>query len=206
MVGALALSLSFAAARAQGEIAILTNGMTLKLTAHRLENGQALLALEGGGEVGVPVEDLRGIVPDEVVEEARALPLGAMTADALAALAREIAGRYGVDPELVTAIVSVESGFDPSAVSPKGAQGLMQLMPSTAATLGVTDPFDPLQNLDGGVRHLRSLLASYRGDRRLALAAYNAGAGAVARHKGVPPYRETRSYVRKVLTQCRRTR
>jgi hypothetical protein len=204
IVGVLVVSAS--AVRAEAEIAVLTNGMTLKLVSHRVENGQALLVLEGGGEVGLPAEELRGVVPDEVVDEALELPVGALDVDALRSLARQIAERHGVDPELVGAVVSVESGFDPAAVSPKGAQGLMQLMPSTAATLGVTDPFDPRQNLDGGVRHLRSLLASYRGDRRLALAAYNAGAGAVARHKGVPPYRETQDYVRKVLTRCRRPR
>lgn len=200
------MALSVAASRAEGEIAVLTNGMTLKLVSHRYENGQAFLLLDGGGEVGLPAEELRGVVPDEIVEEARALPLGALDPQALPSLAREIAQRHGVDPELVAAVVSVESGFDPQAVSPKGAQGLMQLMPSTAATLGVEDPLDPQQNLDGGVRHLRALLTSYRGNRRLALAAYNAGAGAVARHKGVPPYRETQDYVRKVLTRCRKTR
>jgi len=100
---------------------------------------------------------------------------------------------------LVLAVVSVESAFRPEAVSRKGAQGLMQLMPATAASLGVKDAFDPVENLDGGSRHLGSLLTLYGGDLVSALAAYNAGAGAVARHGGVPPYRETRAYVKKVL-------
>jgi soluble lytic murein transglycosylase-like protein len=117
-------------------------------------------------------------------------------------LATEIersAARHGVDPRLVEAVVRVESGGNPTAVSPKGARGLMQLMPARAAALGVRDAFDPAANLDGGVRHLRDLLARYRGNVRLALAAYNAGEDAVRLHGGVPPFPETREYVRKVL-------
>jgi soluble lytic murein transglycosylase-like protein len=120
--------------------------------------------------------------------------------------AREIAvtaARHGVDPRLVEAVVRIESGGQPQAVSPKGARGLMQLMPSRAAALGVSDAFDPAANLDGGVRHLRDLLARYRGDLSLTLAAYNAGEEAVRLHGGVPPYRETRDYVRKVLALYR---
>lgn len=109
------------------------------------------------------------------------------------------ATRYGVDHRLVQAVVQVESGGNPKAVSPKGAQGLMQLMPARALALGVTNAFDPGANLDGGVRHLRDLLARYAGNIRLALAAYNAGEDAVRLHAGIPPYRETQDYVRKVL-------
>lgn len=117
--------------------------------------------------------------------------------------AREIesaATRYGVDRRLVEAVVQVESAGNHRAVSPKGAGGLMQLMPGRAATLGIADVFDPAANLDGGVRHLRNLLARYDGNLRLVLAAYNAGEDAVRAHGGVPPYRETREYVRKVLS------
>jgi len=110
-----------------------------------------------------------------------------------------VAARHGVDPRLVEAVVRVESGGNPGAVSPKGARGLMQLMPAKSAELGVQNPFEPRQNLEGGVRHLRDLLQRYDGDLRLALAAYNAGEEAVRAHRGVPPYRETREYVRKVL-------
>lgn len=109
------------------------------------------------------------------------------------------AARYGVDRRLVEAVVQVESGGNPRAVSPKGAQGLMQLMPMRAAALGVADAFDPRANLDGGVRHLRDLLQRYAGNLHFALAAYNAGEDAVRTHGGVPPYRETQEYVRKVL-------
>ena len=110
----------------------------------------------------------------------------------------DAAARHNVDPSLVRSVVKVESNFNPNAVSRKGAMGLMQLMPSTARSLNVSNPFDPAQNVDAGVRHLRRLLDSYGGDVRLSLAAYNAGSGAVARSAGVPHFRETQNYVRRI--------
>jgi soluble lytic murein transglycosylase-like protein len=110
----------------------------------------------------------------------------------------QAAARHNVDPNLVRAVVKVESNFNPNAVSRKGAMGLMQLMPSTARQLRVKNPFDPEQNVDAGVRHLKQLLESYDGDIKLTLAAYNAGAGAVARSSGVPRYAETQNYVRRI--------
>jgi soluble lytic murein transglycosylase len=115
---------------------------------------------------------------------------------------REISQRYGVSPILVRAIVRAESGFAPGAVSAKGAGGLMQLMPQTAAALGVVDRFDPRQNITGGVRHLRYLLDRYQGSVPMALAAYNAGAGPVDAHRGIPPYPETQQYVRRVMLEA----
>ena len=109
------------------------------------------------------------------------------------------AGRYGVDPALVKAVIKAESDFDPEAVSPAGAVGLMQLMPETARVVGVRDLRDPAQNIYGGVRHLSRLLRVFDGDTVLALAAYNAGENAVRRYGGLPPFRETREYVRRVL-------
>lgn len=187
---------------ASAEIALLANGMTLKVASHRLEGESVFMTLPGGGEIGTLASQVDGFVPDEIVEElAQAIEAQRATGTApdVATLAAEIARKHGLDPALVLAVIAVESAFQPAAVSPKGAQGLMQLMPGTARELGVTDALDPAQNVDGGARYLRALIAQHKGDLRLALAAYNAGAGAVKRHRGVPPYRETREYVEKVL-------
>ena len=121
----------------------------------------------------------------------------AAPADINAAI-EQAAARHNVDPNLVRAVIKVESNFNPHAVSRTGAMGLMQLMPVTARELKVSNPFDPAQNVDAGVRHLRHLLDDFGGDVRLTLAAYNAGAGAVWRSSGVPPYSETRNYVKKI--------
>lgn len=106
---------------------------------------------------------------------------------------------FGVDKALVKAVIHAESGYNPNAVSSKGAAGLMQLMPGTAHDLKVADSFNPSDNIRGGVRYLRFLLDTFKGDVSLALAAYNAGLGNVAKHGGIPPYQETRNYVSKVL-------
>jgi hypothetical protein len=118
-----------------------------------------------------------------------------------AAEIKEASERYGVPERLVQAVIRVESAFNPRAVSVKGAQGLMQLMPDTASMLGVRNSFDPQQNIDGGVRHLRGLIERFGNDLPLALAAYNAGEKAVLAHRGIPPYQETRDYVTRVLYQ-----
>lgn len=117
--------------------------------------------------------------------------------------AREIvfaSSHYKVDPSLVKAIIRVESNFNPYAISPKGAQGLMQLMPQKAEALDIANPFDPRQNIYGGVKHLRYLLDLFQGNLAFALAAYNAGENAVLRYKTIPPFSETREYVRRVLS------
>lgn len=110
----------------------------------------------------------------------------------------EISAKFVIDANLVKAIIMAESNCNPQAVSSKGAQGLMQLMPSTAKELNVNKPFDPRENIIGGVKYIKGLLASY-GDLRLALAAYNAGPGTVKKYEGIPPYRETINYVKKVI-------
>jgi transglycosylase-like protein with SLT domain/uncharacterized protein DUF4124 len=120
-------------------------------------------------------------------------------------LIRAASTRHGVDPRLVDAVVRVESGGNPRAVSPKGALGLMQLMPASAARLGVRNAFDPEQNIDGGVRYLRDLLQRFGGDVRLALAAYHAGPEAVRAHRGIPPYPDTRQYVQLVARRYQTT-
>jgi transglycosylase-like protein with SLT domain len=112
----------------------------------------------------------------------------------------EAAARHHVDPNLVRALVKVESNFNPRAVSSKGAIGLMQLMPATARLYDVRNPYDPAQNVDAGVRHLKGLLDNFKGDVPLSLAAYNAGQGAVERNGGIPPYTETRNYVKRITS------
>jgi soluble lytic murein transglycosylase-like protein len=197
-------------ASAGAEIAVLTNGMTMKVSSYRFDERTVTLFLKGGGDVTVPSSLIQGIVPDEILDEvvAAAEEAHVDTSDpnGLRALAAATAKRHGLDPALVLAVVSVESGFRPDAVSRKGAQGLMQLMPGTAKDLGVKDALDPAANLDGGTRYLNALLRQYDGDLKRALAAYNAGAGAVKRHGGVPPYRETRDYVQKVLERYKPAR
>jgi soluble lytic murein transglycosylase-like protein len=116
---------------------------------------------------------------------------------------KEAADRYGVAEDLIEAVIEAESQFNPRAVSRRGAQGLMQLMPETAASLGVEDPFSPRENIHGGVRHLRSLMDRFDNNVPLALAAYNAGHVAVINHGGIPPYPQTRAYVSRILRQIK---
>jgi soluble lytic murein transglycosylase-like protein len=125
--------------------------------------------------------------------------MGAPGATPYAAEIAAAAARNGIDPNVLTGLIRAESNFDPNAGSPAGAQGLTQLMPGTAAGLGVANPLDPVQSIEGGARYLRQQLDHFGGDVAKALAAYNAGPGAVERFGGVPPYEETQNYVRRVL-------
>jgi soluble lytic murein transglycosylase-like protein len=120
------------------------------------------------------------------------------TPEQVDAAIEKAAAEHNVDPNLVRAVIKVESNFNPNAVSRKGAMGLMQLMPQTARQLKVTNPFDPEQNVDAGVRHLKQLMESYGGDVKLSLAAYNAGQGSVAKSGGIPHFAETRNYVKRI--------
>lgn len=140
-------------------------------------------------------------VPDAPRIRSTRPPVSDRARDDYEPLVQEHASRQRIRPDLVRAVIQVESGFNPRARSPKGAMGLMQLMPATAAEMGVRDPYDPRESIRGGTAYLRQLLDRYGGNEELALAAYNAGAGAVERHGSrIPPYRETREYVRRVAS------
>lgn len=161
-----------------------------------LDGGPQTAPSAGGADFGAALTAAQGAVaPAAVVPPAT----GAAGGFPYAAEINAAASRHGIDPALLAGLVKQESGFDPAAVSPAGATGLTQLMPATARGLGVTDSTDPAQALDGGAKYLRQMLDQFGGDERLALAAYNAGPGAVTRHGGVPPYAETQAYVTKVL-------
>jgi soluble lytic murein transglycosylase-like protein len=137
-------------------------------------------------------------LPAESSFAGRSRPAISVDRDGAETLVREAAERHHIDPALVRAVIETESGWNPTAKSPKGALGLMQLIPTTAVRFGVNDAFSPQQNVDAGVRYLKTLLQRYNGNLDLALAAYNAGEGAVDRAHGIPAFRETRDYVQKV--------
>lgn len=200
-------------------LVVLEGGGHLKVTAYALVGDERIqLQLRGGGEMVIPIERVERIVDDEIDPrdfEAPPVPApmperpkmsvrataGTHSAPARwAALVETVAAAHRLDPGLVAAVIRVESNWEPRAVSRKGARGLMQLMPATARRLGVSKAFDPVQNVRGGARYL-SLLAERFGEEEVEkiLAAYNAGEEAVETYKGVPPYRETREYVRKVM-------
>ena len=169
-------------------------------------DGQWVVAPKTGDVVKLQSVDLskattiRRILPDGAATAAPAVRRSGGEA-AYASLFTEAGQRHGVNPALLTAVARAESGFDPAARSPAGAQGLMQFMPATARGLGI-DPFDPAQAVDGAARLLKQHLGRF-GSTELALAAYNAGPGAVVKHGGIPPYRETQDYVRKIMTELR---
>ena len=202
-----------------GQRVTLTSGGTLETAAIRKEGRVISLSLRDGGEIGLPTTQIariehrldpeRGqgeLVPPAaapVVPPVAAAPVEVHVSPwdpepGVRALIQRVATTHSMDPKLLEAVVRVESNFDPWAVSRRGAMGLMQLMPTTARRYGVEDVFDPAQNLAGGSLYLKDLLARF-GEVRLALAAYNAGEDAVERSGGVPPYRETRLYVTRIL-------
>lgn len=139
---------------------------------------------------------------EQKAEATRQQVSGAIKAPAaFAPLIQQAAQKYGVDPDLITAVIQAESSFNPRAISRVGAQGLMQLMPATARALGVTNAFDPAQNIEGGTKYLRQLLDQFGGNEALAVAAYNAGPHAVKKYgNNIPPYQETQNYVKRVLS------
>ena len=190
-----------------GEYVVFSSGLKLRADRHE-QSGSVIRLFHNGGITEVPATLISGFEQEEVVapEPVAAViePVAPTKAPATAAvpdprtMVREAAIRSGLPPEFVESVALVESGFRSDAVSPKGALGVMQLMPGTAKTLGA-DPHDTAQNIDAGTRLLRELLIKYDGDVVKALAAYNAGQGAVDRYQGMPPYNETRWYVKKVI-------
>lgn len=209
-------SLVCAAPATAGQAVTFRDGRTLAVEAVALEGTSLTLTLPGGSEMSLPVSRITAIeeLPDPVREpdpreEARADPdrgeaAWRRAAGSYATLIEEASDRYGLDPALLTAMAGVESSMNPRAVSPKGAAGLLQLMPDTARRFGVDDVFDVSQNVEAAARYMNWLLHRYDGRTDLALAGYNAGEGAVDRYRGVPPYRETRNYVARVLERADR--
>jgi hypothetical protein len=191
------------AAPARAELVFFTSGKTQSIKSHRLEGGSLVLTLRGGGEVVCDPAIVARITEDEVpypeppVETVHPALVTSETPSPFAEIIDRVAAREGVDARLVRAVIQVESGYKPNARSPKGAMGLMQLMPATARQYAVKNPYDPAANIEAGIKHLKSLLARF--PPALALAAYNAGDAAVERFGGIPPFAETRSYVSRIL-------
>ena len=202
-------------AAAAGEILVFRTGRTMSVGAVRADGDRLLVTLRDGGDASVPASLVARIDPDEmatsVAPAASGEPTvvaGSVTPEAVlagrpfAALIASAAVAYGVDERLVHAVIEAESNYQPRARSRTGAKGLMQLMPATARQYAVRDPYDPQANIEAGVRHLKDLLGRF--ELRLALAAYNAGEGAVRTYGGLPPFAETRSYVARVLERAGR--
>jgi soluble lytic murein transglycosylase-like protein len=203
-----ALSFTLLAAPAGAEIVFFNTGRTLSIKDHRAEDDKLVLMLRGGGEIVCEPSVIDRIVPDEVpypepeseTPAAVALPAGPPVK--YGEIIDKVSAEQGVDAMLVRAVIQVESAYHERARSPKGAMGLMQLMPATAREYAVADPYDPASNIEAGIKHLKGLLQ--RLPVALALAAYNAGEGAVMRFNGIPPYAETRNYVSRILALANR--
>ncbi|MGD0909239.1 MAG: lytic transglycosylase domain-containing protein [Candidatus Acidiferrales bacterium] len=183
---------------ARAEYAVLQSGQRIHITGYELLGDTVRLTMSGG-TLEIPSNTLLRIDPEDTFLEVKVKLLDVPYANLISDAART----HGVAPELVASVIAVESNFNPRAVSWRSARGLMQLMPETAARLGVTNPFDPGQNIDGGTRYLKELLLRYKGDLSLTLAAYNAGPDRVEQYKSIPPFRETRDYVRRVTEKFR---
>lgn len=209
---------------ASASIALFTDGRAMKIASYEVRDDLVHLKLQSGGLISVPMARVERIVDDEVstpevVAEVKKIaaegvfprkswryqessaPLFNSRYDKLIV---EAARHFDVDAALVSAVIKAESDYNPRTVSHKGARGLMQLMPATAARFGVTDSFDPAANIYAGTRYLRWLLKTFEGDADLAVAAYNAGEGNVWKYSGVPPFRETVNYINRIARHIRK--
>ena len=211
VVAAATLAWTCVAQPASAEIVYLTSGRTLSVKQHRVDGESIVLTLRSGGEVTCDRTLVEKILPDEVPyadpPSAQAVPTAIrelqpattiLQRTPYAEIIARAAEAHGVNPLLVDALIRVESNYQPRAKSHKGAMGLMQLMPSTAREYKVRNPYDPKANIEAGIKHLKSLIDRF--GLELALAAYNAGPAAVQKFKGIPPYRETRNYVSRILS------
>ena len=183
---------------AGADYAVLRSGERLHITSYEVIADQVKLTVPGG-YILIPASSLLAVEPEDTFP---ALPsVRVVPTERYADLIRGSAEKHGIDERLLRLVVEAESNFDPKAVSRKEALGLMQLLPSTAARYSVTNVFDPAQNIDAGAHYLKDLLDRYRGNTRLALAAYNAGPEMVDRYGGVPPFAETQRYVRSITAK-----
>jgi soluble lytic murein transglycosylase-like protein len=188
-------ALSMGTSGVRAEYVVLRSGARLSVTSYELRGDKYRLQMTGG-VAEVPATEVLGIEPQEIFGP---LPQPVSSNTPFNEIIRQAASRYGVDADLIHCLIAVESNFNPKAVSPKNARGLMQIMPKTAAHLGVKNIFDPGENVEAGTRYLREMLAKYHNDLTLALAAYNAGPEQVDRYgHRVPPYPETRLYVQRI--------
>src|SRR6202162_3970930 len=197
VLGVLVLGTSFAAA---ADVAVLRNGFSIRHERREIVGSVTRLYLgaDKNGYVDVPTSDI------ESFEEDISAPAAAHSSQSVNEVVNTVSGRHHLDPDLINSVIHAESGFNPRAVSRKGARGLMQLMPQTATKLGVSNSFDPQANVEGGTRYLSELLQRYNFDVIKALAAYNAGPQRVEQYRGVPPYYETRAYVARIVRDFNR--
>jgi hypothetical protein len=188
------VALAFSCVSARADYFVLRSGARLNVSAYEFLGDHYRVQM-AGGSARIAFAEVISIEPEEIFVAAPRMPL--MDAP-YGKLIQEASEKYGVDADLVFSVIAAESNFKPRAISRRGAQGLMQLLPSTVARLGVTDVFDPRQNIEAGTRYLRDLMKLYSGDLVLTLSAYNAGPGAVHRYGHMPPYNETIAYVRAI--------
>lgn len=188
---------------ANADYAVLRSGARIHITGYSETDGKVTLTFQGGS-AQIEAADLVSVEPEE--QFGNVAVSEASSDQPYADLIHAAATKNGVDEKLISRVIAEESNFNPRAVSRKNAQGLMQLLPETAARYAVADIFDPAQNIEAGTRYLKDLLTKYSGDLKLALAAYNAGPDVVDRYAGIPPYPETQKYVERITADLSRNR